>query len=356
MKTRTRRGQHHLEHRIHPVPHWRLTPASGEIHSEILIVHGLGEHAGRMLPLASDLADRGFACRLPDLPGHGGDGSDAHQQLMRCYLDSADASQTLKMIGEMDETDRQHLESVRQNRTRELNSTCFDSIIEAVERCFLWSGGDGNESRRPHFIWAHSMGGLAAIRALEKIDRDMASAPKGLVLTAPALAPPPFADDLLSRLASAKAYFMSTFPPLKPLAFLQRLTARALDLQSDGRWASQHVSDLPDEQELHPADPLQQLFLPMCFLGRLLPSMGRAHSRVREVRTPTYAIAPGFDPIVNNNGLLRWAPKLRESLDPERPHRLARYEDLCVHDLARSSAADDVINCATEWLMGTGTD
>ena len=352
MATKTRRGQHHLEHRIHPVPHWRLTPASGEIHSEILVVHGLGEHAGRMLPLASDLADRGFACRLPDLPGHGGDGSEAHERLMRCYLESSDAAETMKLIEQLDDTDRQHLESVCKKRQRELNSTSFDAVIEAVERCFLWSGGDGNESRRPHFIWAHSMGGLASICALEKIDRDMATAPKGLVLTTPALAPPPFADDLLSRIATAKAYFMSNFLPLKPLAFLQLLTLRGLDIQSDGRWSSHHISDLADEQALHPVDPLQQLLLPMCFLGRLLPAMGRAHSKVREVRTPTYAIAPGFDPIVNNNGLLRWAPKLRESLDPQRPHRLVRYEDLCVHDLVRSSAADDLIDCAVEWLEG----
>ncbi len=200
------------------------------------------------------------------------------------------------------------------------------------------------------------MGALATLGALEKMDRDISSAPKGAVLSAPALAPPPFADDLLSRLASNKAYIMSTFAPLKPLAMLQRGAAWALDLQSDGRWSSHHVSDLADEQALHPADPLQQMFLPICFLGRLLPAMGRAHSKVRELRTPTYAIAPGFDPIVNNRGLLRWAPRLRSSMDPARPHRLARYEDLCVHDLARSSAADDVFECARQWLVGDSTD
>ena len=356
MRTLTRRGQHRLEHRIFPVPHWRLTPASGEIHSEILVVHGVGEHAGRMLPLAAQLADQGFACRLPDLPGHGGDGGPAHQRLMHCYLEGIDSAKTLKQIKNMSSEDLQHLETVRSQRLQELNCVSFDSIIEAVERCLLWSAGDGNESRRPHFIWAHSMGALATLGALEKVDRDISSAPKGVVLSAPALAPPPFADDLLSRLASNKAYFMSTFTPLKPFAMLQRGAAWALDLQSDGRWSSEHISDLVDEQVLHPADPLQQMYLPICFLGRLLPAMGRAQSKVRQLRTPTYAIAPGFDPIVNNNGLLRWAPKLRESLDPARPHRLARYEDLCVHDLARSSAADDVIECAHQWLIGKSND
>jgi len=197
-----------------------------------------------------------------------------------------------------------------------------------------------------------AMGGLAALGALEKIDRDISSAPKGVVLSAPALAPPPFKDDLLSRLATFKAYVISNVTILKPFAMLKRGGLRALDLKSDGRWSSRYVSDLPDEQALHPADPLQQLLLPMCFLGRLLPAMGRAHSMVRHLRTPTYAIAPGFDPIVDTRGLLRWAPKLRPSMDPTRPHRLSRQEDLSIHDVMRSSMADEVLEDAHRWLIG----
>ena len=40
----------------------------------ILIVHGMGEHGGRYIELAENLASRGFTCYLPDLRGFGKSG------------------------------------------------------------------------------------------------------------------------------------------------------------------------------------------------------------------------------------------------------------------------------------------
>jgi alpha-beta hydrolase superfamily lysophospholipase len=44
---------------------------AGAPRAQVLLVHGLGEHAGRYAPLAADLHDWGFAVRAYDQRGHG---------------------------------------------------------------------------------------------------------------------------------------------------------------------------------------------------------------------------------------------------------------------------------------------
>lgn len=53
--------------------HWPIGPEAGSIaaHGTVLIVHGLGEHAGRYARLAGWLNGRGHAVRSYDLYGHG---------------------------------------------------------------------------------------------------------------------------------------------------------------------------------------------------------------------------------------------------------------------------------------------
>ena len=44
---------------------------AGALRAQVLLVHGLGEHAGRYAPLAAELRDWGFAVRAYDQRGHG---------------------------------------------------------------------------------------------------------------------------------------------------------------------------------------------------------------------------------------------------------------------------------------------
>ena len=87
-----------LERREFPVDHWRVTPVSSAAHSEVILVHGLGEHSGRMMPLARQLASLGYNCRVPDLPGHGGCGGQFHHAVIEAYLHSADATEVIDRL------------------------------------------------------------------------------------------------------------------------------------------------------------------------------------------------------------------------------------------------------------------
>lgn len=343
-----------LERREFPVDHWRVTPVSATAHSEVILVHGLGEHSGRMMPLARQLASLGYNCRVPDLPGHGGCGGEFHHAVIEAYLHSADATEVIDRLEALPDDLRREAEQDNHQQLGALYRTSFDEIIETVEQLTAWSCIDGNDANRPHFIWGHSMGGLASLHAACRIDRDFTSAPTGLILSSPAFAPPPNEDALSLRLITTQAMWLSSIAPLKPLAALQRLGLRLLRLEEDARWASNHVSDLPSETFLHVVDPYHRHRIPLCFAARLLSWMASSRARARNLRTPVFTFGPGYDPIVSTAGTRIVTASLRESLDPLRPHRLDVHEQMRVHDLVRSSCGNAIITRVHQWMRGNG--
>ena len=344
-------GEPLLEFRSSPFRHWRVTPAQGVGHCELILVHGLGEHAGRMMPLARRFAAMGYRCRVPDLPGHGAHGEDSHHALVEAYLRGRTASEVIDLIQEMPHRLIEEAKKIAADKHQQLFGTTFEEIIEQVERLTLWSAIDSNESRVPHHVWGHSLGGLAAFHAVSRIDRDQCCAPTSLVLSSAAFAPPAD-DDVLKKIIIGQAYLLSSFSMLRPIAALQRLLLQLLRVDGDGRFANEHVSDLPAERHLHSMDPLQNHQIPLCFAGRLLPWMARARKVARTLRTPVMIFAPGFDPIVNTTGSRTVAASLPISIDDRRSQRLDIYESMTVHDLVRSSCAEAIISRAHSWMKG----
>lgn len=344
--------QPRLEFRSSPFQHWRVTPAQGEGHSELILVHGLGEHAGRMMPLAKRFAAMGYRCRIPDLPGHGANGEDSHHVVVEAYLKGRDGAEVIDLIHSMPDHLVMDAEQIAASKHRDLFHTSFEEIIEQIKRLILWSAIDGADSRVPHHVWGHSLGGLASFHAVSRIDRDLYGAPTSLVLASPAFAPPAAADDLLARLITGQAYLLSSIPVLRPLAALQRGFLQLLRIDGDGRFANEFVSDLPAERLLHSTDPLQNHQIPLCFAGRLLPWMACARKVARSLRTPVMIFAPGFDPIVNTSGSRVLAASLPISSDARHPQRLDIHESMRVHDLVRSSCGEAIISRAHSWMMG----
>ena len=341
-----------LEYRTTPSSHWRITPPAGRGHSELILVHGLGEHAGRMMPLARELSELGYRCRVPDLPGHGGSGEDAHHRVVEAYLHGTEAADVIDRIQGMPEATRKEALNIAEQMHQRLFGTSFEQIIDRIEKLALWSSIDGNESGVPHFIWGHSLGGLASFHAACRIDLDPVGSPAGLVLGSPAFAPPAAEQDLMARFFMGQAYFFSSMMLLRPIAALQRLLLRGLGLDGDGEFANEAVSDLPAERLLHSIDPLQNHKIPLCFAGRLLPWMARARRSARTLRTPVFVFAPGYDPIVDPSGVRTVTACLQKSFDPRRPHLLNIHEQMRVHDLARSSCADSIVPGVHQWMQG----
>lgn len=345
-------GEPLLEFRSSPFQHWRVTPAQGVGHGELILVHGLGEHAGRMMPLARRFAAMGYRCRVPDLPGHGASGEDSHHAVVKAYLKGRDASEVNALIQQLAPSLITEAKQIAANKHQQLFSTTFEQIIEQVEKLTLWSAIDGTQARVPHHVWGHSLGGLAAFHAVSRIDRDQCCAPTSLVLGSAAFSPPAAVDDLLNKFIIGQAYLLSSFSLLRPIAALQRLFLQLLRIDGDGRFANEHVSDLPAERLLHSTDPLQNHQIPLCFAGRLLPWMARARKVARTLRTPVLIFAPGFDPIVNTTGSRGVAASLPNSIDDRRPHRLDIHESMKVHDLVRSSCAEEIISRVHSWMKG----
>ncbi|HEX5724607.1 MAG TPA: alpha/beta hydrolase [Longimicrobiaceae bacterium] len=107
----------------------------------LLVVHGLGEHAGRYAALARDLAPRGVAVHAFDLRGHGRSGGP-----------------------------RAHAPS-------------FDALVHDLDR-FRAEAAARLPAGLPLFLLGHSLGGLVALRWLQS---EPAPALRGAVLSAPLL-------------------------------------------------------------------------------------------------------------------------------------------------------------------------
>jgi alpha-beta hydrolase superfamily lysophospholipase len=100
----------------------RTAEVAGPIRAEVVLVHGLGEHARRYEPVARVLAERGLRLGAWDLRGHG------------------------------------HSSGVRGDVVRP--ALFLDDIAQAV--------ASFTESGRPWFLLAHSFGGQLALRYLEE--------------------------------------------------------------------------------------------------------------------------------------------------------------------------------------------
>ena len=126
--------------------------------ARMVIVHGLGEHSGRYLALAEDLAKKGISLWILDLRGHGQSGGE-----------------------------KGHVES-------------FDDYTDDV-RCVVDLALEGKPADTKFFLLGHSMGGLVAIGfALEHQDLI-----EGLVVSSPALgvaAPIPAVKKVAAALAA----------------------------------------------------------------------------------------------------------------------------------------------------------
>ncbi len=102
--------------------HLRVAELAGPIRADVLLTHGLGEHAGRYAHVAAALAARGFRLLAYDLRGHG---------------------RSSGRRGDVEKYER------------------FLDDLRAVQAQAPWSG-------RPVFLFGHSLGGQVTLRYLQR--------------------------------------------------------------------------------------------------------------------------------------------------------------------------------------------
>ena len=113
---------------------------SGAERGRLVIAHGLGEHSGRYQELMKELAELGLSCWAPDHRGHGRSGG------RRGHVDT------------------------------------FDQYLTDLDQLMAVANQDRPAGQRL-FLFGHSMGGLIAVRYVQKHPR----AVDGLALSSPAL-------------------------------------------------------------------------------------------------------------------------------------------------------------------------
>ena len=339
-----------LELREAPYRHWRVMPASGSAWAEAVVVHGITEHPGRMMPVARWLAERGIASRVVELPGHGSGGSgDPARGVVEAYLDCRDASEVLDRIEGQDDRDRAIASAHGAAQRSRLRTVTIDALATTVEMIARWAMIDGNDSDRPLFIWGHSLGGLASLIAAARLDRDLAAAPSGLLLLSAALrAKAPAKDGALGGLLVATSALLQ---PIPIIGHAVRAGAWLSGLSVDTTWSIPTVSDIEAEQRLLAADPLVGGQVPLVLLSRIQHGMSRAQRAARDLRTPTMVIAADGDAIVDARGSRRVASALPASPDPTRGHHSLFLADASSHDLPRSSDQERVLAPIEEWLL-----
>jgi alpha-beta hydrolase superfamily lysophospholipase len=152
----------------------------------VVLVHGLAEHSGHYAAMAEAFTRRGYLVHTMDLRGHGrSDGP-------RCFIRS------------------------------------FEQYLDDLD--VLTGRAVGRQSKKPWFLWGHSMGGLIA--TLWTITRQ--SACNGLVLSAPLLRA---ADDLYPHLRLLAGPLSRIFPRWRVVRVgfggISRDPQRVADFQAD---------------------------------------------------------------------------------------------------------------------------
>jgi alpha-beta hydrolase superfamily lysophospholipase len=165
----------------------------------VLMVHGLGEHAGRYAHVARHLLDWGFAVRAYDQRGHGESGG------VRGGV-SSDALLLEDLTEVIDDT-----------RQRAMRS--------------LPPGDNGEAAALPLILLGHSLGGLVAGRFVSLNIR----AVDGLVMSSPALDP---------GLSAIQKWMLATVPAIAP------------NLRVNNGLKPEYLSRDPEVVQRYVADPL----------------------------------------------------------------------------------------------------
>jgi alpha-beta hydrolase superfamily lysophospholipase len=229
--------------------HQRTWAASGAARGSLLLVHGLGEHCGRYEHVARVLNAAGITVRCYDQRGFGGSGG--------------------------------------QRATIPHDNALVDDAAEMFARLAREASARGETE--PPFILGHSMGGCVVARAVT----GGWIAPRGMILSSPALAP--------------------------RLSALDRLATRvgmrlAPDMRVPHRLPLHHLSHDPAVLKALATDPLVHDRVTPRLVSFMLAAGRQAIADAPRCRVPTLLLVSGDDRLVRREGAIAFHAALPDGV------------------------------------------
>ncbi len=264
----------------------------------VLIVHGLGEHAGRYEGVAQLLTQWGFAVRAYDQRGHGR--SDGQRGALQ------DSNVLLEDLAEMVDEARLH-------------GMPFPTTAGELE------AEHAAPKNLPLILLGHSLGGLVAARFVALNLRPV----EGLVLCSPALDPG-----------------LSIFQKLLLAASLKFMPSMTVNngLNPD------HLSRDPEVVKAYLADQLVHNKI-SARLGQFIATAGSATiAAAANWRTPTLLMYAGADKLVNPEGSRRFAAMAAQSRTVKPGVVTAKCFDGYYHELFNELEPGPVFELLKTWL------
>ena len=264
----------------------------------VLIVHGLGEHAGRYDAVAQRLLQWGFAVRAYDQRGHGR--SDGQRGAL------ADDNVLLEDLAEMVDDARLH-------------GMPFPTTAGELE------AEHAAPKTLPLILLGHSLGGLVAARFVALHLRPV----EGLVLSSPALDPG-----------------FSIFQKLLLAAALKWVPSMTVNSGLN----PQHLSRDPQVVQAYMDDRLvHHKISPR--LGQFIATAGRGTiAAAANWRTPTLLMYAGADMLVNPQGSRRFASRAAQSRAVKPGVVTAKCFDGYYHELFNEPQPEPVFELLKTWL------
>lgn len=304
--------------------------------SQILWIHGLGEHGLRYRSVCDGFRDRGVRAVVPDLRGHGFSvpGTEALLPMIELYKEpSKTVLEKLPRLTarRLEELDRVRLEIFAGIGMRDH----LDDLDRLLEE--LYSQGTF-EKEVPFFVFGHSMGGLLATAWGYRLAGG-SRRPRAILLSSPALRAqaPPRAP--LRSLVLTLSRLSHHGPRFLRVPFLLAAWANPTQVME---WGREFISDLEVERRLYEEDPLNVWRIGLRYLASIQELMEDLQER-RSYPFPVECFYSERDCVVDPTGTKRFLSRIRGDA-PSVSIRGFRSDkpDGWIHELLRSSQAQEV--------------
>lgn len=332
---------------------YAVEPPGRTADANILLCHGLTDHAARHLPTAMWLARAGYRAVLFDLKSHGGQGQAVDQswRIKEAYASSERAASVVAQLDGL-RSEPAFSRAFQVRRYRDLKGTRMRDHLAQLEGIT----GQLVASRRfegdlPLFLLGHSMGGLICAESAWSRQRRPLADLRGVVMLNPAFRPRGRPGSALEKslvnafwkLRRSPAWFL---PAALPRAGFKGLFE--LDFPLDTTWGIPWLSQQPDEVALFDRDPLTPRAVPSRFASSIETQMVATDRRASPFPVAALIVLPGRDGITSVDGGLDFARKV-----PAAQLSLVRFSEVCAHDLMRSEARTAVRETVDSWIRRT---